>query len=208
MHSKRIQDKVKEDYNQIAREFSSTRNHSWKEFELFIPFLKNVAVADLGCGNGRLLDFLTEHGIKDYTGVDQSAGLLKEAKAKHPKARFIEADISKPLKLEKKEALFAIASFHHIPPRDQLATLKLWRAYLKKDGHLFMTNWNLFQRRFLSSWLNPKRPSFFGLLIPWKNKVDRYYYAFTKGRLKRLLKKAGFEIVLFETGMNFTLIAK
>ncbi len=140
MHSKRIQEKVKKDYNEIAKEFSDTRTHAWKEFESFTPYLKEKqSILDLGCGNGRLLSYLQKHGDFKYIGVDQSAGLLKHAKKNHPKAKFIEADISKKLDLKPVDLIFAIASFHHIPPADQVKTLKNWKKLLKKDGALIMT---------------------------------------------------------------------
>lgn len=209
MHSKRIQEKVKKDYDQIAKEFSDTRTRAWKEFEQFRPYLKDgQSIYDLGCGNGRLLKFLKEEGNFNYTGVDQSRGLLEQVRKQHPKAKFIEADISKKLDLKKADLIFAIASFHHIPPRDQLATLKNWKKLLEEDGTLIMTNWNLFQRRFWKAWLNPKRPSFYGLLIPWKNKVMRYYYAFTHRKLNKLLKDAGYKLMHIECGMNILTIAK
>jgi ubiquinone/menaquinone biosynthesis C-methylase UbiE len=81
MHSKRIQKKVKDDYNQIAEGFSETRQFPWKDFECFKAYYRpNFAVLDLGCGNGRLLTFLENEGFKSYLGLDQSAELLKQAK--------------------------------------------------------------------------------------------------------------------------------
>lgn len=209
MHSKRIQEKVKKDYDQIAKEFSDTRTHPWKEFNQFKAYLEDgQTVYDFGCGNGRLLSFLKEEGNFNYTGVDQSKALLEQARKQHPKAKFIEADISRELELDKADIIFAIASFHHIPPKDQANTLQNWRELLKEDGILIMTNWNLFQKRFWKAWLNFKRPSFFGLLIPWKNTVMRYYYAFTHRKLNRLLKKSGYQLIHIECGMNILTIAK
>lgn len=199
MHPKRIQEKVKQDYNLIAKGFSDSRQFPWKDFDLFLPYYKeSFDVLDFGCGNGRLLQFLEKYGFKKYVGIDQSEELIKLAKKEHSKAEFLVADISDSLELKKIDAIFAIASFHHIPPCDQLETLKKWKKYLKPGGYIFMTNWNLHQIEFWPLWLRSLIwPSygFRGLLVPWQNRVRRYYFAFTKRRLARLLKAAGFELI-------------
>lgn len=201
MHSKRIQKKVKDDYNQIAQEFSESRQFPWKDFECFKAYYRsNFKVLDLGCGNGRLLTFLKKEGYKSYLGMDQSGELLKQAKKAHPKEHFIETDMSEALPVkEKVDAIFAIASFHHLPSKDQLQALKNWKKVLKPGGYIFMTNWNLHQRSFwpllVRSFLVPSF-GFRGVLVPWQKKVQRYYFAFTKRRLGKLLKQAGFTVLM------------
>lgn len=200
MHSRRIQKKVKKDYNEIAGEFAGTRQFPWKDFELFEEYYRSdFDVLDLGCGNGRLLQFLEKHGFKSYLGVDQSEKLLEIARNEHPKQRFLLADMSDLPDLGRKfDAIFAIASFHHLSPRWQLKTLREWRKLLKPGGYIFMTNWNLHQPKY---WWLLVRSLIFpvygvrGLLVPWRHTVNRYYFAFTKMRLARLLEKAGFVIV-------------
>jgi len=214
---KSIQEKVKDDYNAIAKEFSCSRSFPWKEFEDFLPYYKeDFEVLDLGCGNGRLFKFLEEKGVKTYVGVDNSSELLGLAKKQNPGAEFLLKDISEKLILNKKfDAIFAIASFHHLPKKDQLRALKNWKKLLKPGGYLFMTNWNLWQVRFFWSWLRaifwPKY-GFLGLQIPWKMQsgkvVKRFYYAFTARRLRKLLGKAGFKVVSFKKDRNFVTIAR
>jgi len=199
MDSKRIRQKVKDDYNQIAEDFSSTRKRVWKDFERFTPFFdKNSRLLDLGCGNGRLLLYLNEVGYKQYLGVDQSEGLLKQAQEINPDAKFKMADIAKLEKGEKNfDVVFAIASFHHLPPKDQLKALKRWKTYIKPGGHLIMTNWNLHQKKYRPTlWKSLfTKYGFRGCLIPWKRQLDRYYYAFTLRRLRKLLNTAGYTLI-------------
>jgi SAM-dependent methyltransferase len=211
MHSRRITEKVKEDYNEIAEEFSASRAYPWKDFELFLPHYRENAqqscVLDLGCGNGRLLGkFLKKHGYGDYLGVDLSENLLEFAKKAYPDEKFVCADMADVAKLEELglqdgrwDAIFAIASFHHLPPERQLETLKKWKKLLKPGGYLFMTNWNLYQKKYLPLLFRSfVFPTFGrrGVLVPWRNRVNRYYYAFTKRRLTKLLTEAGYKIEL------------
>jgi len=199
MDSKRIRQKVKEDYNQIAKDFSSTRQRQWKDFSRFTPYLdKNSKILDLGCGNGRLLLFLNELGYSSYLGVDQSSGLLEQARKQFPKSKFEELDMAKmPIGDKDKDVIFAIASFHHLSPKDQVKTLKRWRSYLKPGAHLIMTNWNLHQKKYRPALLRSPFTGFGfrGCLIAWKNQIHRYYYAFTLRRLKKVLKKAGYKVI-------------
>lgn len=199
MDSKRIRQKVKEDYNQIAEDFSSTRQHQWADFKRFTPYLDaKGSYLDLGCGNGRLLLFLKDQGYAHYLGVDQSKALLEQARKQFPEDDFQEADMAC---LEKGQpsydGIFAIASFHHLPPADQLKALERWRTYLKPGGVLIMINWNLHQKKYrpalFKSWFGPY--GFRGCQISWKNQVQRYYYAFTRRRMNQLLTEAGFEVL-------------
>ena len=96
-----------------------------------------------------------------------------------------------------KDVIFAIASFHHLPPKDQLGALMTWKTHLKPGGVLIMTNWNLHQKKYRPNLLRSLWSGFGlrGCLISWKGQLDRYYYAFTVRRLSSLLKKAGFEVL-------------
>lgn len=216
MHSKRIREKVKQDYNAIAEEFSETRRHPWPEFDLFKPYLKaDFKVLDLGCGNGRLLDFLKEQGVTSYVGMDQSFGLLNHARKKFPEAVFIEGDMAElseiQLPFASFDAIFMMASFHHLPKSDQLPVLKAIRKLLKPDGFLFMTNWNLFRFSFWKEWLRMffLRPyGWKGLPVLWQNRIQRYYYAFTRAELRKLLQKEDFSVLLEESGRNFVTVAR
>ncbi len=201
MHSNIITEKVKKDYDLIASEFSETRSFPWEEFKIFEKFYnKKFDVLDLGCGNGRLLTFLRKKGYRSYLGVDQSTGLLKYAKENWNDEDFMEADISKKIEFNRKfDAIFLVASFHHIPPQDQKKVLEYCKSYLNKGGYIFMTNWNLMQKKYILLYIYSLiRPSYGskGVLIPWRKQIMRYYYAFTKNRLQKLLKSLGFKIII------------
>lgn len=213
MHSKRIREKVKRDYDVIADDFSLSRRHAWSEFEFFLPYYKpRFKVLDLGCGNGRLADFLAKKGFAAYTGVDQSKNLLKIAQQKHPNLRFLQRDMTELSDLSQEwDAVFMIASFHHLPQADQTNVLKQVYGILKTDGYLFMTNWNLYQRRFWRAWLEMIffRPlGWKGLSIRWQNTVRRYYYGFTGRELLRLLRGTGFQVLEIQVGRNLVTVAQ
>ncbi len=152
-------------YNAIASDFSQTRNHSWADFDLFkkvvqsqmsvVSFqLSNFSVLDVGCGNGRLISFLSPLLYKEgvgggihYTGIDASTGMIEQARILHPDCDFHVADMRKlPFDDHSFDIIFAIASFNHmLTKEDQEKTLLEIFRVLKPDGYLCMTNWNLWR---------------------------------------------------------------
>ena len=73
--------KTKEDYDKIAEEFSRTRERPWPEIKFLIDkyIIAGERILDLGCGNGRLLEFFKDKKV-DYIGTDFSEKLIEIAK--------------------------------------------------------------------------------------------------------------------------------
>lgn len=208
--AKQFIQKVEEDYNTIALHFSQTRSAPWPEFKYFEPLIKpNTTILDLGCGNGRLLTFLEPHLKKNnikYIGIDISQGLLDHAKKLHPNHTFIRgSQVSIPLEDESIDQVWSIAAFHHLPSRNtRIQALQEMHRILKPKGHLIMTNWNLFQKKYRPQLKQAIFRSIktFGsysptdLFIPWSHsKVDRYYHSFLPHELKSLLKNTSLKTV-------------
>lgn len=153
-------------------------------------FLKNHKLLDAGCGNGRLADFLKEEPIK-YVGLDNNKELLKIAKKKHPKLTFCHGDILKlPFPKASFDSVWCIAVLHHLPTKSlQLKALKEMKRVLKKNGMLMLTVWDLWQKKY-KKYIDKKTHHSF---IPWgpEKEIKRFYYAFTKAELKKLISKAG-----------------
>jgi N-acetylglucosaminyldiphosphoundecaprenol N-acetyl-beta-D-mannosaminyltransferase len=219
--------KVKVTYDRIAVEFDRTRQRVWNGFDYFDDYVpKNARVLDVGCGNGRLLRYLKDKSFSKYVGVDNSKGLLTCARDQHKgdSIAFREADmLNLPMKSGAYDAVFSIASLHHIPSRElQLKALSELSRVVSKDGYLFLTVWDLYQlkwsRYFVKSifrfFTSLGDYSWKDLMIPWgrKNPKMRYLYAFSERELKKLLRDAGFELVLFRRprkgSYNFIIVAR
>jgi len=213
--AEKILNKVKADYSKIAPDFSRTRQKFWEEMWGFTKYLKSGdRVLDLGCGNGRLYEVLKELSI-DYTGVDNSADLLDFAKQRWGESeyrRFIIGDATNLDWWDRKKynAVFMIAVLHHIPSRElRKKVLENAAQILEKGGILILTNWNLFEEKYrffvvkniFKKIFGKSELDFTDALIPWKSAetgevlVQRYVHAFTLRELRRLVKKAGFEIL-------------
>ncbi len=210
----KILNSVKDSYQTIAEDFSTTRQVEWKEFKFFKNYLKeNLSILDLGCGNGRLLKFLQDHyqeGKFQYLGIDNSSKLIKLAKLIHPKFEFIEGDlINIPQKDNKFDIVFCIAAFHHLPSKKlRIQALNEVHRVLKKNGIIIITVWNLWQSKyfkenidaFFKSVFSFGKHKFNDLYIPWKDadqliKTKRFYHNFMPFELDSLIKKSNFKIL-------------
>ncbi|MFA5188907.1 MAG: class I SAM-dependent methyltransferase [Patescibacteria group bacterium] len=205
--------KNKEIYDQIAADFAETRNKIWPEFEYFKGYLANGQdILDLGCGNARLLELLKDYKI-NYLGIDFSSKLIDEAKANWPNFNFMVGDILDLNLKEKYDLVFLVATLHHIPSQKLREKVLLnVKSVLKPNGKLLMTNWNLWQKRYLKYIIKytllkisesengiedilPKDLDLQDVFIPWQKKHQRYIHAFTENNIASLLKKTGFEII-------------
>jgi len=204
--------KTRDDYNLIAKRFSSTRRFFWKDLEPLIDYTRSGdKVLDFGCGNGRLLGAFGQKNIKtEYIGLDNSEGLIEEAKKKFPQADF---QVSKSPKIPFPEnnfdRVYSIAVLHHIPSNDLRAdALREIKRVLKPNGLLILTVWNLWQRK--TAWehffknsllkiIGKTKLDFKDIFVPWKDEngqviAQRYYHLFTKKELKKMAERAGFKI--------------
>jgi len=218
-----ILETMKRNYDKIAADFSSTRNYSWDELEEFTSRVKEGdRVLDIGCGNGRLLDLFAGKKI-NYTGLDNSAELVKEARRKYPAAGFVVGEaLCLPFEKESFDAVFSVAVLHHIPSGDyRRKFMEEIRRVLVPGGLAVVTVWNLWRRpKGRKLWLNYTIEKLKGkskldwndICYPWKNGPDRFFHLFRKRELAGLARKAGLrtEKCFFggENGKNLILAAK
>lgn len=150
-------------YTKFAEKFSQTRSKPWEGWEKlvqsenFFPKEKPLKILDLGCGNGRFLEFISKHhNISSYTGVDNSNQLLNIAKG-----RFKDSKFSVEFKMinlnstewgmeifgESFDLIVAFGIFHHIE-NDDYRRYFFQNAYnlLSEDGLFCITFWDFTKR--------------------------------------------------------------
>jgi trans-aconitate methyltransferase len=198
------------EYDQFSETFARSRKSmEWPEVDALVEtFRKNFRVdeggrpkiLDVGCGSGRLVPVLERAfpGGFDYLGTDVSVGMLREAKKAHSEYRFEKADMreladnaivrgKKPF-----DAVFAIASFHHLlAERDQLEALSGFRNLLVPGGFLAMTCWNLLSVSNMAKYGDRQNSE--GIFEIKIGANVRHYAGLDEKTLRKLLLEAGFE---------------
>ena len=218
---------VKRNYDKIAADFSETRKkYLWPELIKLTKIVKNGdKILDAGCGNGRLLKAFAGKGI-EYLGVDDSKELINIAREQYPEQRFYQGNILELGKISEAEFdfVFCVAVLHHLPGQNlRIVALKQLKNKVKPDGKIIITVWNLWSQKkfqklilkFLLLKLIRKNIMDVGdIIFNWKNsqgeqKGKRYYHAFYKKEIKKIIKKAGLKIEkLYKDQYNYYIIIK
>jgi len=197
--------KTKQDYNEIAQEFSATRQQAWEETEfLFNDYvIPGDKVLDLGCGNGRFFEFLKDKDI-DYIGVDFSEKLIEIAKEKYPKIKFQVADVlNLPFPNNYFDKIYSIAVLHHIPSEKfRIQFFEEARRILKPNGLFILTVWKTESKKNLNLFIKNTALRLTGKLEkgdtfrPWGNKdAERYFHYLSEKELTGLAKRTKFKII-------------
>ncbi len=205
-----IIDKTSEDYNKISEHFNLTRKKKdWLYFKVFDKYIKTyskknkkIKILDAGCGNGRLVEYLNTTGIEyDYLGIDNSKHQIESARKNYKNKPNIKFEFGNILDIKNKkdefDFVFCIAVFHHMPSREtREKVVKEFYRVLKNEGYLFMTNWNLFQKKYLKYIFSKdsRKENLKDTFIPYKNNFgeilsERYYYAFFKSEINFIFRK-------------------
>ncbi len=157
-------------YREQAQAFSSSREHSWPGWDRLLHELartrEELAVLDVGCGNGRFARFLTERwpGRFRYLGIDSSEALLSIARSHNPapeRIHFTSTDLVKgPLDERLPGGPFALIALfgvlHHLPSFElRRALICALAERLGPGGSLALSLWRFaaferFRRRIIS----------------------------------------------------------
>ena len=210
-------------YDAFAETFSNSRKSmQWDEinyfmqiFSRYIKWKKNISILDIWCWNWRLLSSINEFFPNvnfKYIWVDNSIGMINEARKLHNESEFQHLDMKDIHSIEKQfDLIVMVASFHHLKHIDERESfLYSVRNILKLKWELFMTNWALlsdlnlnkyFSSRVLDS-VNKFWSCDYSIKI-WEHR--RFYHAFNIEELTYLFHNAWFEVIenkLFKTQKN------
>jgi len=144
-------------YNRVAKEYAETRKKEWglweeiKKYFLRRHSRSKFRVLDLGCGSGRLLDYLKRdfEGKFEYVGVDYAGEMIKVARKRHPEDENVKFQIAQigfksmsNFKVKSFDLVTMVASYHHVfEKRERIGLLKGIKKILKPGGRLVVTVW-------------------------------------------------------------------
>ncbi|MBU1118460.1 class I SAM-dependent methyltransferase [Patescibacteria group bacterium] len=201
----------RKNYNFLSEDFAKTRAYPWEEMKELLTYIKKGdVILDIGSGSGRTFKLLQGMDVT-FTGIDISEKMVMHCKKEygdHALKPTFACQNAVSLSFDDSifDRVFAVAVLHHIPSYDlRLKAMQEFYRVLKKGGLVLMTNWNLWQPRYITKVLKNGVKSIFGMsrydvgdvIVPWITKravLKRYYHAFTVSELERLAKEAGFMV--------------
>ena len=177
-------------YEKYAKEFSISRANIWDGMKKIREYIKDDdKVLDVGSGNGRIAKLFSKN---QYTGIDSSSALLKEAKLKNKEYIFLKKNILDDnwyIDLGKFDVVLLIAVLHHIPSKNQRITLfKNFKKILNKNGKIIFSTWDFDIKD------NMKDLSNGDFLVPFDNKALRYVHKFSDDEINEILSVSGFSL--------------
>jgi tRNA (uracil-5-)-methyltransferase TRM9 len=222
---------VKENYDAIADQYHETRKKKpgqWEVIKNLVSADPGGKILDVGCGNGKLLDIIRADK-SGYLGIDQNEKLVSHAKERYPGYNFKTGDIFNLGALPEYgfDHIFSVAVMHHIPGKDlRIKALKQLKNKLNPNGRILLTVWNMRGGRLkdkfskllwkfaLLKLIGKNKMDYGDIVFDWKNwegKIisRRYYHAFRKRELKKIIKKAGLKAEkIFKDDYNYYLLLK
>ena len=157
------QEKIVDMFNQIAptydvanRVLSLGVDVSWRKFacRYMLEIFKNksINIVDVACGTGDMMGLWSEISkefgveVKSLTGIDPSSGMLKEARAKFPNFKFIEAYADNTT-LASGEAQILSISYGIRNVVERKASLKEFNRVLALNGYVVVLEFTKRQKK-------------------------------------------------------------
>jgi ubiquinone/menaquinone biosynthesis C-methylase UbiE len=171
----------KDTYSEISLEFSSTRAYVWKcvkDFCNLIDDSKEKNIIEIGCGNGKNIQYINSKKKVNIIGVDNCQNFVNLCCDR--KLNVINNPITKlDFKDEAFDYMLCIAVFHHVlTDQDRQIAIKEILRVMKKNSLGIITCWATEQ---------PNNDFVFteGVnIVPWVGKKNinkiRYYYVYSE----------------------------
>jgi len=186
-----------------------------------IEAFRNKKISYLGVDNSEKLINLARENRQSSIGNRQSAIVNQ---------KFLIGDILDLGKIPEMNFnyVFSIALFHHLPGNDlRIAALRQLKNKVSENGKIIIVVWNLWSQpkfrklilkfallKLMKKNLPAGKMDFGDILFDWKSpsgqaQSQRYYHAFTKMGLKKIIKKAGLKIEkIYKDKYNYYAILK
>jgi len=167
----------------------------------FLKFIKKEdKILDLGCGYGRVLEYLYQESYRNLTGIDPSKKLIQRArlnlKSKNISGINLKVGTIKDIKKEKFKVIIICAVIEYIPTaQERIKFVSLLSRLLQKDGLVYIETFVRDNKnKKLYKKATEKGFSFGSLILPDKKLIlfhDSYLgidYLF-KNKFKKVLSK-------------------
>ncbi|MBD3280051.1 methyltransferase domain-containing protein [Candidatus Dojkabacteria bacterium] len=212
-------------YEAQAQSFSDTRKVHWPGWERVLDELglqnkKDLKILDIGCGNGRFLQFLQDKEIEvqRYLGIDSSVELIKIAKDRYANRERIKFEVKDTLTeggleslTDKYDLVVLFGVMHHIPGfENRLKLLKDLAGKLDTEANLVVTLWQFRKSPRFDKMILPVDGFDFAddleegdYLLDWdKSGLPRYCHYFNDEEIEKLKKDLSEKGILTEVDFS------
>lgn len=187
---------VKETYEQIAYHFNKRRIFTWSWIDEFINNLPNNSfIYDIGCGNGRNMQF-KQH---TFIGIDNCNKFIDICKQKN--MLVLLSNMTKiNLPDNSADSIICIAVFHHLSTHDnRIKALNEMKRLIKPNtGKILLSVWSIYQ---------PKKTritfkKYGDVMVDWNKTHLRYYYIYQINEILNLFNEVGLTVLehKYDTG--------
>jgi SAM-dependent methyltransferase len=134
---------VRDDYTRDAPTYEDEYDPATPMHRRFVARLiescpEGGIVLDAACGTGPYIGMVLEAGRR-VTGIDQSAGMLAQAKDRYPDVRFDEVGLQELEADAAFDAAMCLDAMEHVPPEEWSTVLANLRRALRPGAHLYLT---------------------------------------------------------------------
>ncbi len=170
-------------YDHIAAEYAALSQMPPNLVEMATRFLGRLGlgarVLDIGCGDGLHMTWMEGRGFQ-ATGIDLSAGMLEQARARGVRGELLQMDMCHlTLPPASFEGVWCCASLLHVPKAQAPLALEQMRCVLVPGGTLYLG----LQKGSGEKW---EVTRFAG--------VERFFARYTPEEAEELLAQAGFSV--------------
>tara|TARA_B100001093_G_C26858529_1_gene1028694 strand:+ start:3991 stop:4617 length:627 start_codon:yes stop_codon:yes gene_type:complete len=194
---------VKNVYEEIAEHFNVTRVYTWNWISEFINNIpKGSIIYDIGCGNGRNMQF------PGYTfiGIDNCEKFIEICRKKN-----LLVNLSNMTKINlpnnSADAILCIASFHHLYTiKNRIDSLLEMKRLIKSGGKILLSVWSIQQPKKTKVTFN----KYGNTMVKWNNKYTRFYYIFKLEEILKLFNDVGLKILdyKYDCGNEIFILSK
>jgi ubiquinone/menaquinone biosynthesis C-methylase UbiE len=93
---------------------------------------------DAACGTGPYVQMVLDAG-RHFVGVDQSAGMLDQARSKYPGVRFDRIGLQELMFDREFDAAMCVDAMEHVPPEDWPRVLANFVRAVPPGGHVYLS---------------------------------------------------------------------
>ena len=163
--------------------------------EKMVP--KNGLIADLGCGDGLVTNYLAlKASTRQIIGIDKNLSRIELADKGLDNTKFVEGDVLKQL-LPPSDVILMVHLLHHLPSfKDQETVLRECQNKIKKGGELVIVEIDRKPfLKYLLTWIVDIL--IFPILFEGKIVSPKIYYR-TGEQWRGFLEKIGFDVQVIE----------